>query len=102
MNHDSLFIFLSALNIPLPESEYAFHPTRKWRFDYAWVDEKVAMEVEGGAWIKGRHNRGRGFINDMEKYNSATILGWRVLRVTPEQVANGYAAKLVKPLLEGK
>lgn len=28
--------------------EHRFHPTRRWRFDFAWPDEKVALEVEGG------------------------------------------------------
>lgn len=63
--------------------EYVFHPSRKWRFDYAIIENKIALEVEGGTWIQGRHTRPLGFINDMEKYNAATILGWRVLRVTP-------------------
>ena len=70
-------------NIPIPEKEYKFHPKRKWRFDYAWPDYKIALEVEGGIWTKGRHVRGTGFLKDMEKYNAATVLGWRVLRTTP-------------------
>ncbi len=101
-SYDSLlFIFLKALNIPRPKSEHKFHPTRRWRFDYAWIDQKVALEIEGGVWIKGRHNRGRGYVDDMEKYNAAVILGWKVLRFTPEQITNGYATKIIKPLLEG-
>lgn len=65
--------------------EYKFHPTRKWRFDYANLEHKIAIEVEGGAFTNGRHTRGKGFINDMEKYNEAIILGWKVFRVTPQQ-----------------
>jgi very-short-patch-repair endonuclease len=65
--------------------EYRFAPPRRWRFDYAWPDKKVAMEIEGGVWIRGRHTRGAGYIRDMEKYNMATKLGWRVFRFTPEQ-----------------
>ena len=51
--------------------EYRFHPTRKWRFDAAFPSEKVAVEIEGGVWKYGRHNRASGFLNDMEKYNEA-------------------------------
>jgi very-short-patch-repair endonuclease len=75
--------------------EYTFHPTRKWRFDYAMLSHKIAVEVEGGAWTQGRHTRPKGFIADMEKYNAAALMGWRVLRVTP---ADLYRAKTISML----
>lgn len=64
-------------------AELRFHPTRKWRFDYAVPARRVAIEVEGGVWTYGRHNRAAGFLKDIEKYNAAAALGWRVLRCTP-------------------
>ena len=79
----------AAEGLPLPVAEYRFHPVRRWRFDLAWPEQRIAVEVEGGAWIYGRHNHPRGFINDMEKYNAAVIMGWRVLRYTPEQIRAG-------------
>ena len=48
------------------EPECKFCKTRKWRFDYANFDLKVAVEVEGGAFSNGRHTRGKWFINDMK------------------------------------
>jgi len=65
--------------------EYRFHKKRLWRFDYAFIQEKIAIEIEGGAYTNGRHTRGSGFIKDMEKYNAANVLGWNVLRYTPQQ-----------------
>ena len=65
--------------IPL-EREYRFHPTRRWRFDVAFVEQKVAVEMEGGVWTRGRHTRPKGYKRDMEKYNAAAKLGWIVLR----------------------
>ena len=62
--------------------EHMFHYTRKWRFDYAIPDLKVAIEIDGGVWEYGRHNRAQGYINDMEKLNNAAALGWLVLRFT--------------------
>ncbi len=62
------------------KTEYLFHPTRKWRFDFANPTNKIAVEIDGGAWVGGRHNTGSGFIADMEKLNAATCLGWKVLR----------------------
>lgn len=66
--------------------EYKFHPTRKWRFDYAFPEHKIAIEVEGGVWTSGRHTRPQGFLGDMEKYNTATLMGWRVFRTTPNEL----------------
>jgi very-short-patch-repair endonuclease len=85
--HERMFFQrLQQLGIERPEREYRFTPFRRWRFDYAWPYKMVAMEIEGGAWCYGRHNRASGFIKDMEKYTEAAILGWRVLRITPEKL----------------
>ena len=68
-----------------PCREYRFHVDRRWRFDFAIPDVKLAFEVEGGTWVSGRHTRGSGHLKDMEKYNTASFLGWVVIRLTPEQ-----------------
>jgi very-short-patch-repair endonuclease len=78
--------FWQAMELPVPTPEHRFHPVRRWRFDYAFVDKKLAIEIEGGCFVQGRHTRGAGFSGDMEKYNQATILGWRVLRYTPSKI----------------
>jgi very-short-patch-repair endonuclease len=69
------------------QEEYRFHPYRRWRFDIAVPDLMVAVEIEGGIWSGGRHTRGKGYQGDMEKYNAAQMLGWKVLRYTPDQVS---------------
>lgn len=56
---------------------------KDWRFDYALKDYKIAVEIEGGVWVRGRHNRATGYLEDMEKYNAANTLGWHVLRYPP-------------------
>jgi very-short-patch-repair endonuclease len=60
--------------------EFRFHPSRRWRFDAAFPPQKVAVELEGGIWTLGRHSRGKGMRRDMAKYNSATQMGWAILR----------------------
>lgn len=72
--------------LPMPTPEYRFHDTRKWRFDYCWPDHKLALEIEGGVWTRGRHTRPSGFLKDMAKYNAAARLGYRVFRCTPTQI----------------
>ena len=75
--------------------ELMFHPTRRWRFDYAIPSAMVAIEVEGGAYTQGRHTRGKGFEADIEKYNTAEAMGWHVLRVTPEWLCAPKTIELV-------
>ena len=65
--------------------EYKFHPTRRWRFDFAIPQYKIAIEIDGGVWTYGRHNRSSGYIADMEKFNAAASLGWVVLKFTPDE-----------------
>ena len=77
--------------LPSPVAEFRFHPVRKWRFDFAFVEAKLAVEVDGGAFVQGRHTRGAGWLKDQEKLNTAVVMGWRVLHVTPQQVTDGTA-----------
>lgn len=93
---------LSAADYPLDEfvTEHVFAPPRRWRFDFSYPDRLIAMEIEGGSWIKGRHNYGEGFENDMRKYNTAEALGWTVLRFTPHMVTSGEAIAFMRVLFE--
>lgn len=59
---------------------------RKWRFDIAWPDVKLAIEVNGGLWIAGGHNRGAQMLKDWEKWNTATVMGWRLLYCQPKDL----------------
>lgn len=96
--------------------EVRFHPERRWRIDVAacgadlnedgikaalargWFPV-VAIEINGGAWSRGRHTRGAGYIKDMEKLNMLTELGWRVLQFTPQQVRDGSALAQIERCL---
>lgn len=88
--------------LPEPAREHRFHGERKWRFDFAWIDRKLAAECEGGIWITGRHTRGTGYEQDLEKYNAAALLGWLVLRFTKRQVQQGIALGLLQQALQAK
>lgn len=97
--------------LPEPVREYRFaaeatggtgHDVRRriklagvkdWRFDLAWPEQRIAVEVDGGGWIAGRHSRGAGMEDDCHKLSQAVAWGWRVLRVTPAQVKRGIAVR---------
>jgi len=93
------FAILNENTLPIPVFEYQFHPKRKWRADYCWIDEKIILEVEGGVWTGGRHTRGSGFAKDMEKYNNAALLGFRLLRVTPQQLHGNINIENIRLIL---
>lgn len=87
--------------LPRPVSELRFTTPRRWRFDLAFPDQRLAVEIEGAVWAGGRHTRGGGYTKDCEKYNAAVMAGWRVLRYTtdmlnadPRQVIEMIAAAL--------
>lgn len=82
--------------LPDPEKEYRFHHDRKWRFDRAWPRSMVAVEVEGGKWTRGRHQRPQGFEDDIIKYNEAARLGWRVFRFTGDMIEDGRALETLE------
>lgn len=79
--------------------EFRFHPTRRWRFDYAMPEYKIAVEVEGGVWIGGRHTSPKGFLGDMEKYNTATAMGWRILRAIPDELISAKMLKMLRGMI---
>lgn len=71
---------------PPLEREFRFHPKRKWRADFAHVPSRTLIEIEGGIYVNGRHNRAAGFAADIEKYLEATLDGWRVIRLGPDEI----------------
>jgi len=84
--------FCKSTGLPLPKREYAFAaPDRKWRFDFCWPDHLLALEVEGGIFQKhgGAHRGIKSYLKDMEKYNAAALHGYKLLRFTPQEIANG-------------
>jgi very-short-patch-repair endonuclease len=81
------------------EPEFKFHPTRKWRADYIVQPFKILIEVDGGIWTGGRHSGGAGQIKDMEKLNAAAVLGYLVLRYTPQQFNARLFIKDLKEML---
>lgn len=89
--------------------QYQAIKDRRYRCDFYLPKYKVIIEIEGGQWIQGRHQRGAGFKNDVEKYNLLILSGYKVLRLTTDHfirtgpksyTIGGYSAKLVDMLTE--
>jgi very-short-patch-repair endonuclease len=95
------YALLKKNDIKMPVAEFLFAKElkRKFRFDYCFIDNKLAVEIEGGVWINGRHNRPSGFIKDMEKYNLACMLGYRILRFTISDLKKQTTYELINKCL---
>jgi len=91
-------IVYAKLEAPVPEHRVC--PERRFRFDWAWPDRKLALEVDGAVWVNGRHSRGSGIQTDCEKFSIAAIHGWRVMRVTTDMVRSGKALHLIEQALK--
>lgn len=91
--------YIKLSGLPAPSREYRFHPRRRWRFDFAWPRYKVAVEIDGGIYHRGRHVRGSGFERDAEKRNAAVMAGWRVLHFTSRHVKSGLAVQAIECLM---
>lgn len=91
--------YIGSAGLPQPIREFRFAPPRLFRFDFAWPALGIALEAEGGIWIRGAHSRGAGYADDADKYNLAALQGWRVFRVTERQVRDRSAFELVQQIL---
>ena len=80
---------------------------RKYKCDFYLPDYNTIIEIEGGQWSNGRHQRGYGFQADMEKYNLLTLAGYRLIRLCTshffrisqtDYAVNGYSAKILEEI----
>lgn len=97
---ETLLWQIKAEGLPMPEREWRFHPTRKWRFDFSYPDRKIGIEVQGGIYVRGAHSRGTGLERDYEKLNTAQMLGWTVFQFSRKMIENGEATKIIKHFMK--
>ena len=95
-----LALQIRSLGLPEPVREYQAIKGRKFRFDFAWIEHRLLVEVNGGTYTKGAHSTGRGIARDYEKANLAVLQGWRVLSFDGKAVKNGEAVEVIRKALE--
>ena len=81
--------------------EYQAIPGRRFRFDFCWVKERLAVEIQGGTYSRGAHARPLGIKRDYEKGNLAVKYGWRVLQFDADMVKSGQALDFTEKMLRG-
>jgi hypothetical protein len=98
-NASQFRLLCKASGLPMPVTEFKFHETRKWRWDYAFPEEKIAIEVDGGLFVRGAHVRGARILLTHEKLNAAAVLGWRVVYRVPNNLCTDDTLEMLKNLL---
>ncbi len=95
---------LRVAGVPDPDTEFCFHPTRKWRWDFCWPDKLVAVEYQGGIYNQGKqgHQTTVGIERDCLKFSWGAALGWRLLPINAGMVRDGTALDLIIRALYGK
>ncbi len=95
-----VLMFFKEHKLPVATPEFRFHPERLYKFDFAFQEQMVALEVEGGVFKGGGHTSIKGFLKDIHKYNLATVMGWRVLRVVPSELCMQETIDMLKEILK--
>ena len=88
--------------LPPPIRNYRkWWPGRAFELDFAWIEHRIGLEIQGAIWIKSKHTTGTGIMRDIDKSNAAIELGWRVVTAYDKLIISGVAALFIKRLLEG-
>lgn len=94
-----LLLDVRAFGVPF-ETEHRFAPPRRYRWDLAFPERMVAVEVDGATWTGGRHTTGRGHQTDCEKRNLGTLMGWRIFTFSTSMIRDGAHMDVLSKALE--
>ncbi len=95
-----LLFQIKVARLPVPVTQYLWHPTINYRADLLFERERLIVEVDGGVYLRhGHHNSGKGYEYDRRRDAEALTLGYLVLRVTPGMVKDGSAIEYVERVL---
>jgi Uncharacterized protein conserved in bacteria len=82
------------------EREYKLLENRNFRADFAHPDSKTAIEIQGGIWISGRHNRGSGYTKDCKRTLALIAQGWTVIYLVESMFTQDTFEK-IKGIIDG-
>ena len=97
---DTLLHQMQLVGLPTPEREYRFAPPRRYRADFAYPEQKILVEVQGGIYTRGAHSRGTGLERDYEKINLAQLNGFMVFQFSRKMIESGEAITVLEKALK--
>ena len=96
---EDLLFQIQVSGLPEPICQYKIFEYRKYTADFAWPDQMVIAECEGGTWSVGGHSTGTGIERDCLKANLAQMDGWTYLRFTSGMIRDTTAIETLKAVL---
>ena len=75
--------YLASHNVTLI-AEYKYVPCRKYKADYCIPEWRLLIEIQGGLFNKKAHGSITGLLKDIQRLNLATVNGFYLLRITPD------------------
>lgn len=82
----------------LLSKEVKLIPKRQYRFDFAHPFSKVAIEINGGNWVRGRHTRAGALNKEYEKLNLVQIEGYQVFILDGNMITSKWLAKIYEAI----
>ena len=80
--------------------EYKLLENRRFRGDFAHLESKTVIEIQGGIWIRGRHNRATGYTKDCERSLLLVADGWKVIYLV-ESMFTEQIFEIIKGIIDG-
>jgi very-short-patch-repair endonuclease len=77
-----LAMYDGGLPPPVLQYEIVDHYGQVWRVDFAWPDQRLAVEYDGFEW----HSSPEALRRDRQKRAALTEMGWRVLSIVGDDV----------------
>lgn len=84
-------------------NEFMPVPKRRFRADYAHINSKVLIEIQGAIWkgCKGRHSSGSGLMSSYEKLNLCILHGYVTFQLSGEMI-NEEWLKIIAETIRGR
>jgi len=75
---------------------------KDWRFDFLFREERLAIEVNGGNYVGGRHSNATALTDEYRKINKAQQLGFRVLIFDGKLIKSREAVRQIAFMLRSE
>jgi hypothetical protein len=76
--------------------------SKRYRLDFAHLESKVGVEIQGGVYNRGRHVTGSGYERDCKKYNLAYTSEWTIFLLTNSMAKDSAWLSLIASHIDAR